>query len=78
MLSINFLALLHIHVSIEHCLAAEQLPARIHDQGKRNNDPQTVQEHKVKPEIDGMQVLSMREALKDLSEEVEGIPIQLT
>lgn len=74
----HFLASLHIGVSIKHSLAAKQFPARVQDQGEGNNDPQTVQEHKVKPEIDGVQVLPMYEALKDFSKEVEGVPIHLT
>ena len=76
--SMHFLASLHIGVSIKRSLAAKQFPARVQDQGEGNNDPQTVQEHKVKPEIDGVQVLPMYEALKDFSEEVEGVPIHLT
>lgn len=73
----SFLASLHIGVCIKHSLAAEQLPAGVHDQDEGNDDPQTVQEHKVKPEIDGVQVLSMGEALQHFGEEVQGIPIQL-
>lgn len=64
--------------SIHGLLASTKMFPGIQDEGKRNDNPQTVHEDKIEPEVYWMVNLTVAEAVTVLSIKVENISIQLT